>query len=378
METEVLVVVDSICNGGIERVVYNLATTINRRRIRMHIYVLDDSQMHYKVPLENIGVVVVNEYSSLRRQSRRNKRLLLFSCIHRYLSVHRTIYAVHVHSANQAPEVLLAALACHIPVRCMHAHIAYSDFWNPRLFPWKSRLLSFIFRWSYNLLSTHRIGCSKAACASLYGSRASHTVIYNGIDLGVFSPQAYANKRKLQHKYGFREDESNFIFVGRFAPQKNILYMLRAFSHLLHLRPECMLSLVGHGEQEHEIRDTITSLGMEQNTRFFPHNSCIPELLKASDYFISPSLYEGLGIVFVEAQLMGIPAFASDQIPEEADIGLFHRVPLAEGEEAYAQYIHCYIKSEGPHKPKANPDKVNRYDMRAVARLYETIYTGQA
>lgn len=38
------------------------------------------------------------------------------------------------------------------------------------------------------------------------------------------------------------------------------------------------------------------------------------------DLFLFPSLYEGLGIVLIEAQMSGLPCIISDTIPKEADI----------------------------------------------------------
>ena len=44
----------------------------------------------------------------------------------------------------------------------------------------------------------------------------------------------------------------------------------------------------------------------------------IPELLKSMDVFVFPSLFEGLGIVLIEAQLLQLKCVISDKIPNEA------------------------------------------------------------
>ena len=47
----------------------------------------------------------------------------------------------------------------------------------------------------------------------------------------------------------------------------------------------------------------------------------IPRLMKAFDVFLFPSLFEGFGIVTVEAQSAGTPCILSDTIPKSTDMG---------------------------------------------------------
>ncbi len=377
MKTEILTIADSLSNGGLERVVYNIATSLDPEKFKMHVYVLDDTDMYYKEALEAAGVTVVEEYAGLKARSRENKRVLLYKRLRNYIDRHPGIRAVHVHCANQGPEALLAAKRSGVPVRCMHAHNAYSDYWNPSLFPWKVRLSGRFFRWSYHWFATHKLGCSKAACRTMYGQGEDHIVVFNGVDRDKFNPDAYADKETLQQKYGFSGNEYNFLFVGRFSAQKNLFFMLRTFKKLCLLRGDCRLTIVGHGEQEQEVHSCVRHLQLEDKIRFLPPDSNVPELLKASDFFISPSICEGLGIVFVEAQLMGIPAFASDQVPVEADLGMCEFVPLSLGEDAYAQYISRYMDSHESSPRALDQARAGLYDMRGVAALYEQIYTGQ-
>lgn len=47
------------------------------------------------------------------------------------------------------------------------------------------------------------------------------------------------------------------------------------------------------------------------------------------DIFILPSHFEGLGLVLIEAQASGLPCFASDTVPKEADVtGLVEYIEL--------------------------------------------------
>ena len=46
----------------------------------------------------------------------------------------------------------------------------------------------------------------------------------------------------------------------------------------------------------------------------------VDRLMQAMDVFILPSLWEGLGMVLVEAQAAGLPCFASEAVPREAAV----------------------------------------------------------
>ena len=58
------------------------------------------------------------------------------------------------------------------------------------------------------------------------------------------------------------------------------------------------------------------------------------------DIFIFPSLYEGLGISVIEAQVSNIPTICSEKIPNEANItDLFYNLPLKENKDEWSEKI---------------------------------------
>ncbi|MMZ68004.1 putative glycosyltransferase EpsF [compost metagenome] len=92
------------------------------------------------------------------------------------------------------------------------------------------------------------------------------------------------------------------------------------------------------------------------------------------DVFVLPSLFEGLGLVNVEAQASGLPTIVADTVPEEARVSdLMEVLPLAVSEEAWAEHIVKYAKG---YTRRDTLKEVVRcgYDIRETAEWLEAFY----
>ncbi len=104
------------------------------------------------------------------------------------------------------------------------------------------------------------------------------------------------------------------ISVGRLHPYKGFDTLISA-AHLLHLRGrECLVTIVGRGPLEKELRDRIHALGLEEKVRIETTpvpNAQIPRLLSRATVYVQPSYIEPFGAAAVEAMACGIPLVAS-------------------------------------------------------------------
>ena len=128
--------------------------------------------------------------------------------------------------------------------------------------------------------------------------------------------------------------------IGRLCYQKNQTFLLDVFSRLQSMQPNSKLLLVGAGDEEHILRDKARRLHIEEDVLFYGTTTTPEETLWAMDIFVFPSLFEGLGIVAIEAQTAGLPVFCSEAIPKEAYVTeQMHQIPLSEGAENWAKQI---------------------------------------
>jgi glycosyltransferase involved in cell wall biosynthesis len=117
-----------------------------------------------------------------------------------------------------------------------------------------------------------------------------------------------ANKKALCKQINV--PSHNFLYIGRFSSEKNILHLVKSYDRLKLDR--WGLILLGDGPQIEEIKAYIRS-HFVKNILLpgFKQKEQIPEYLAVSDVFILPSTYEPWGLVVNEAMAAGLPVLVS-------------------------------------------------------------------
>jgi len=127
-------------------------------------------------------------------------------------------------------------------------------------------------------------------------------VIYYGLTL----PEQVLSKTTARHRLGLSPEAFVVGYVGRLEPQKNLPLLLTAMRHL----PDMECVLVGGGSQREELESLAMRMGLT-NVRFAGYVPDAADLMPAFDIFCLPSLWEGLGLVLVEAMLRNVPVLGS-------------------------------------------------------------------
>lgn len=127
-------------------------------------------------------------------------------------------------------------------------------------------------------------------------------ILPNGVDLARFTPRA-ASERVRQR----------IVCVARLSWEKGHTHLLKAFAEIKPAYPDAELWLVGDGALKNEIAAEAASLGIAEAVIFkgnLPNDEAM-RVVKIAEVFVCPSLAEGLGIVFIEAQAAGVPAIGT-------------------------------------------------------------------
>jgi len=197
-------------------------------------------------------------------------------------------------------------------------------------YPLKDRLH---YRLSYNWLATMVVANSNATKESLLRHAPwlkpdRVQVIYNGIDPEPFTTPAVLN---LRQELGLGPVSRLIGCVGQLDERKGWHTLMPAFVQTARRHPEAHLVAVGVGP----LRDWIEHYAIEQAVADRVHllgfRDDIAEIMKNIDMLVLPSLWEGFGIVMVEAMAAGKPVIVTNvsSMPEvvlEEETG--HIVPV--------------------------------------------------
>jgi glycosyltransferase involved in cell wall biosynthesis len=146
--------------------------------------------------------------------------------------------------------------------------------------------------------------------------RAQIRRVYYGVDPAVLQPRR--PRAAVRAELGIAPDAPVLVCVGRLAPQKDHPTL---FAALARLPRDVVLLVVGgdpFGDGEARLKAKAQELGVADRTRFLGIRHDVPDLLGAADLFVLPSLWEGLGLVFLEAMAVSLPTVATNvsAIPE--------------------------------------------------------------
>ena len=133
------------------------------------------------------------------------------------------------------------------------------------------------------------------------------------------------------------EDKIVIGVVGRFSCQKNPYFLVKCFAELRKIEPKAFLLWVGDGELKNNVEKKLYDMGLERDVQFVGRKPNVQEWYSAMDLFFLPSVFEGMGIVFLEAQCTGLPCVGSSNVPIETEITeLMHRISLKDNEKIWA------------------------------------------
>lgn len=196
------------------------------------------------------------------------------------------------------------------------------------------------------------------------------TVIPEGVDLDLFKPKTTG-----------LESENIILFVGRIAPEKGLMYLIKAIPRVAKVFPSISVMIVGEDQGiQKDLMKAAEKLKVEKIVHFlgpkFGHE--LARTYRKTRLFVLPSLYETFGLAVLEAMATGLPVVATrvGGIPELVEegrngvlVGPGDHETLAEAIIGLLSDFELSLKIS-----KRNTIKAKRYSWKNVAEKVEGVY----
>ena len=141
-------------------------------------------------------------------------------------------------------------------------------------------------------------------------------IIYNSVDVRRYQATSGKsrdeNRSVIRRQLGLAENACVAVVVATFKEQKGHRYLIEAVPGVVSQFPDLYILLVGDGDLREKLLAQAHTSGLDGHLRFLGFRSDIPDLLAASDFFVLPSLWEGLSMALVEAMASGLPVIATE------------------------------------------------------------------
>ena len=349
--------------GGVESVVMNYYRHIDRTKIQFDFICDEDSTNIPYEEIEKMGgkVILIPPYQKVFKYHKKLKEVLKSGG---YKIVHSHINTLSVFS-------LFAAKCAGVPVRIAHSHSTTNKKEK------KKNLLKQVLRPFSKVFATDYMCCSELAGRWLFGNKEYDNgnvyLLNNAIDLDKFK---YDEEKRKEKRKELNIEDSTLVIghVGRFVEQKNHRFLIDIFNEVHKQKENSILLLAGQGPLMEEMKEKVKILGIEDSVKFLGQRNDINELYQAMDLLLFPSLYEGLGMVVVEAQISGLPCVVSTEIPKIAKVTKkITFVNLENKIKPWNEVIFKYLSNIN-RKNINFTDKIENYDIKKNVTKLEIKY----
>lgn len=353
--------------GGAETLVKEISLGLNKNNFELTVLCSIRYGTPYEKLLEEAGIRIfyIHDYTKNRPRGFLHKIINLFQ---RYVRVRGFI-------RHYKPDVIHTHL-------CLNSYIKFSRPIKPvKLFYHVHAEPSFVWRsdkadkkaakWlvrKYNMRFITLHNRMREEINSMFNVTDS-VVLNNGIDFVRFSKIMDRYDKRME--LGIPKDAYIIGHIGRFEQEKNHYFLLKVFKAILEKNEKAFLLLVGAGSLENEVKRLIREYGYTDRSMILSRRSDIPDIINCMDEFVFPSFCEGLGIVLIEAQKIGIKCFASNKVPAETNVSnLIKYKDINDSVDSWATEILSHEVDEICYSG------IEEWDMKKVINKLEKIYEG--
>lgn len=364
---KVLHVVGAMNRGGTETMLMNIYRNMEHEQVQFDFISYSQQEADYDQEIKH-------NHGRVFRLTKTNSLKQIYDVI----KEHGPYDVVHAHTLFHCGIANLAARLAGVKVRISHAHTTFDE---------SNNLLRNLYmkgmRVIIQMFSTNLLACSRGAGAYLFGKKGvtkeKYSYFPNTIDYATFLTASDREVEQFKQEAGLNQ-RIVIGHVGRFTEAKNHSFLLDIMQAAKKAAKKDVLPtllLVGDGDLRADIEAEAGKKGVREMVHFAGKRDDVATMLHSMDVFVFPSVFEGLGLVLLEAQATGLPCVVSEAIQPEADlnINLISKLRLADGPEAWAkEMIRLSSAREEDTEKIATSFEKNGYSLNKVISTLMHIY----
>lgn len=359
----ILHVLGALNRGGAETMIMNIYRNIDKSKIQFDFIIHTGEKCDYTDEVLSLG----GKIYSFPKFNARNF-IQLIKIWKNFFSEHVEYKILHSHIRSYASLYIPIAKKNKV-FTIIHSHSISNG-------KGVSSIIKLIMQYPLRFEADCFFACSKEAGEWLYGKKivksTKFKIINNCIQTTKFIFDSQIRKQ-MREELGI-DNEIVIGHVGRMTEAKNHLFLLDVFKEF-NKNNNSTLLLVGDGELMDQIKKYAIYLKLKKKIIFVGSQENVEKYYQAMDIFVFPSLWEGLGIVIIEAQASGLPCVISNNIPSSVDIkgGLVQRIDIDKGADFWAKEISNHILNERHNMYSFI--KNASYDISESVRWFEIFYS---
>ncbi len=295
-------------NGGVESMMINLYKFMDKDLIQCDFLIENECETINKEVVERFGgkLIIIPSYKNPFKYMKVLKKIFAEN---KYDIVHSNMNTLSVFT-------LRAAKKAKIKHRIAHSHSTSNKKDIIR------NIIKNILKHFSKIYATDYVACGELAGRWLFGNKefdkGNVLVINNGVKYDRFKFNS-STREQFRHELNISD---NFVLgnVGRLVEQKNQQFLISILAKIKQSIPNAKLVILGSGDLKEPLLEKARLLGVKEDVLFFDKSTTPEKFYNAFDVFLLPSLYEGLPVSAIEAQISGLDCLMSDTISNDVII----------------------------------------------------------
>lgn len=353
--------------GGIEKYLINMYRNIDKEKFEVNFLIFGNIKPCYYDDIKNDLIYITARTYNYFKYIRELKKIIKLG----------NFDYVHFNLMNfSCFEPILIAFRYSNSKIILHSHIADNII--------DSNKTKFLDKIGKMLLKNKKgfiyCGCTYEAVEDMfanfteYKTKKQYVILRNGININNF---VFDNKIRKVYRDKLKISNNDILIghVGRFVEQKNHKYLIEIFKKINKINSSAKLLLIGKGKLQSEIEAKVKNYKLNDKVIIIDNVENVYDYMSAMDYFLFPSLFEGLGIVLIEAQANGLNCFITDTIPKDVEqTDLLTRINISSSALENANIILDKFNEKHKDRIKYNK-KLQIYDITNTIKELEILYT---